>query len=738
MEKIVFYKDIIDSSLSFNEELLGRKGLSLALLTRYKLQVPPFFILTTVLFKEFISAISRDAQISTLEELKKAIISTPLPEEYTHLLTDAYRKLSGFGKAWVAVRGSISAPGYQSVSFSGQLDTFLNIRDTSEIELAIKEIYASLFNENVYEYVKKNNIQYSELSVGIIVQKMIQSEVSGIMYTFDPITLNKNNVSIEAVFGLGDVLNDGTINPDIYVVAKNSYEIVEKKIVPQEWMKVRRIGDISSLEHVQKLKISKVWQYSQKIDENLIRELASTASRIETIIDSFQIVEWTMEGGNLWILQVKSISPKLAGSQSHEVHSLNDHQIIAMDAPKKENTERLHAAMVPVPPRRLRKRPDEIQETLLFLGNPASSGIAYGKAIVISSEVIKQEGLLESLLQESDKETILVTDEFSHKLEPFFYKVGGIITNYGGINSDAAITARELNLPAIVGTRIATVFIQNGMLIKVDGSSGTVYRIDELPENTDNSESKPKKNVKKSKILAKAAKISHKQYDIPADNTPHGDSQFKLFLPKSLGQSNYFLYDESGKNEPIDQYAGVATITSNLNSVTAKRIKRLKLATQNNLYVVVEDSASLDSVMEKKRILSAHNIRRSRKVKILLEVGTFFSLLNLERLFNLSIDGFIFNIEKLNANYGSATGRIDENLLQLIETNLQKIKNSPVDVIGMIIPSEQVKSPLSKELSALLQAGCNAVFVPGGRNSLTPSAIIEFSSAAQSVILTKK
>lgn len=718
MEKILFHKDITEDLTGITEESLGRKGQSLAVLTKFKLPVPAFFIIETSLFKDFMSGISKNAKVETLSELRKAIVSTPFTREYLQLITEYYAKLSGFGKAWVSVRGSISAPKHPTVAFSGQLETFLNIRDITEIEIAIKQIYASLFNENVYEYMKQNGVSYSEISVGIIVQRMIQSEVSGIMYTFDPITLNRNNVSIEAVFGLGDVLNDGTINPDMYVVSKATSEVVEKKIVPQEWMKVRRIGDMSSLEHVQKIKISKVWQYSQKIDEPLIKELSQIAQRIETIIDPFQIVEWTMEGGSLWILQLKAVSPKLMVQETQHPREVEvAEKTTAKSTPKEKAAEQ-----------------QEASETLLFLGNPASPGTSFGKALVISAETLKQDEVLESLLSQANKDTILVTDEFSHKLEPFFYKINGIITNYGGINSDAAITARELNLPAIVGTRIATAFIQNGTLLKIDGTSGTVYKITNIPEQNKEEKSEEVGAFE----LSSSHKISMRRSTVVEKQPLAADTGVtKIFIPKSLGVSSYLFMDEGTKFESTTDYHGVAIYVKDINALLAKRIKKIKNHISGSAFVILEDNSSVESLMEKKRKLSAYNVRRSRKVKIIVEVGSFFTLLNLDKYIAANIDGFVLNIEKLSANYGSSGKSFDANLFNLIDTHIQKIKRMDLEIIGATLSSNSVQLPIQEDLVALAKAGCNALTITKGDTQLSESTIRDFSSAYQNAVFSK-
>jgi hypothetical protein len=141
--------------------------------------------------------------------------------------------------------------------------------------------------------------------------------------------------------------------------------------------------------------------------------------------------------------------------------------------------------------------------------------------------------------------------------------------------------------------------------------------------------------------------------------------------------------------------------------------------------------------MEKKRKLSAYNLRRSRKIRILLEVGSFFTLLNLERFTGLSIDGFVFNLEKLSATYGNGSGTIDDNLLLLLQSNIQKVKQQQLHMLACAIPSEMITSPLSKEIISIAKSGCNSIIVNGGKKTVSNDIMVEFSSAYQSAILTK-
>jgi|GEM_PF-2057696 len=714
--QILFSKDIRELQESFREIELGRKGLSLTLLQKFLLPVPDFFIIRTSVFKNLMAEISQNVSIGTLDELRREIIENSLPRELQKEIQTSYKRLSGFGKAWVAVRASISCPTHPEITFSGQLDTFLNVRDTSEIELAVKEIYASAFNQQVSDYLKSNSLIYSDISVGIIVQKMIQSEVSGTLYTYDPITLNRNNVSIEAVFGLGDVISDGSINPDTYLVAKQNSEVLEKRVVPQEWMKVRRIGDLSALEHIQKIKISKVWQYSQKLDEGLIKELTSIASRIETIFDPFQIIEWTMEGGRLWVLQIKTVSPKNSEPLSKSLLQQQPKRL------KKKKKFKIETAIVEEIPSQ------EMSETLLFLGNPASSGSAYGKALVISPDIAKQEDLLKNLLKECTKETILIAEEFSTVLEPFFYVVGGIITNFGGINSDAAITARELGLPAIVGTRIATVFIQNGTLLKIDGTSGTVYRVDSLPGHpfqTDISYSE-----------RKAQAITDKEYTEQPKAAPVSYSSIvKLFISDKLGKSSHLFMDTEDKFDNSQDYLSVILASTDIDTAFIKKVKKIKHLITGSLYIQITNIPTITAILEEKKKLSLRNIRRTKKTKILLTIDSFYQLLHILQYADSGVDGIILDIDLILRSYKTPDSKIDDELTEFIATQLAQIRNIPLDIIGLKIKSNEINEAFPKYIIHLSQAGCNAIIVTNGTKQLTQQDIISFSTSYNATVL---
>jgi phosphohistidine swiveling domain-containing protein len=706
----VYYKDLISGHRTYTEEELGRKGVSLAHLVANGIPVPPFFILQSDVFKDIVSTIFQDTQVSSLEDFRNKVLSIPLPPQLISQIETEYQRISGFGKVWVAVRSSIIAPLYKELSFSGLLHTYLNIRGTSDIEKAIKDLYNSLFFDRTYDYIKKHNVSYSELSTAIVVQKMVQAEVSGIMYTYDPITMDKGHVSIEAVFGLGDVLTDGNVNPDIYTVSKSTLEIVEKKIVPQDWMKVRKVGDTESLEHLQKITISKMWQYSQKLDDDLIRELTELADRIEKALGGPQVIEWVMERGTIYILQAKSIEESShaisnpLSQTTHKVTTMHDIDDFANAAAETPVTI-LSAPTQEEPPVQLPP------ETLLFSGTAASSGIAYGEAFVVpNAEAISDESLKE-LVEKITKKHIVITDEFTTTLESVFMKAGGIITNYGGVNSDAAMTARELRIPAVVGTRIATSFIQSGTPIKIDGSSGAVYRVDfipeKLPERTEYDQ-QAADHVEKS-FATQNKKIAEIPLNAMLHKSP--DTVTKVFLNDSPFSAHAYLASAKQKLVKDDCNAIMIPVLTG-DKQESLRIKRLKKNSLADIYLIISDTPSIDALLKTKRALAAQGIRRTKRVKILISIGSVYGLLNSANLADVAVDGFVYDAKALAASYMPGGTDIDSKLWNLLTENMEHIKKAKLSFLGLSLPGEYFTIPLRTELHQMLKKGINALIFP--------------------------
>ncbi|MCC7304098.1 hypothetical protein IT418_01635, partial [bacterium] len=590
---------------------------------------------------------------------------------------------------------------------------------SKEIEVAIKDIFLSFFTERSYEYLKRNGISYNEVSTAIVVQKMVQAEVSGIMYTYDPITTDQNNVSIEAVFGLGDVLTDGNINPDIYTVSKQTLEIIEKKIVPQEWMKVRKMGETESLEHLQKITISQMWQYSQKLDDSLVRELTKLADTIEKALGEPQVIEWAMERGSIYILQAKSIglttdsTLKTLHETARKITSMKDIDTFATMVDKTPITISHQAPRtetpVVLPP-----------ETLLFTGNPASSGVVYGEALLIPSASALTQESIETLKLQITKKHILVTDEFSAMLEPLFFIAGGVITNFGGANSDVGLLTREAKIPAIVGTRIATSYLQSRALLKIDGASGAIYRVDFIPEKLPEQEeklvtpSKKKKKLKKKKVRVTEIepKVEVITEDIPfvpvkdRKKIRH-DSPIKIFLQES--ENSPYVYLPLGAQVLENDYEAVMIPITDANKSEVSFSKKVKSGTDSALYVTLSDNPSFDALLQAKRTLAAQGFRRSKRTKFIVAIGTMYGLLNTKNLADLGVDGVLFDMTQLTTAYRPGAKSVDTELWKLMTETLTSVKKQKLSYIGVVLPKEYFTVPLRKELHPLFKQGITSI-----------------------------
>ena len=302
---------------AFDESIVGRKGLSVIEARDMDVPVPAFFLISTKLFNEFLYSAFDDEledllkkkEAPTPEKLRKLLTSESFSRDFEDELSQAYSRLSGFSDSWVAVRSSVAYPDRPDLTFSGIFDTKLNVRGFENLRKAIKSVYGSIFTEKLINYARTNSIDLSKLEMGIVVERMVQAEVSGITYTMDPITHDRSKMSIEAVFGLGEVIANGEITPDLYILDKKELTFDEKHISPQEWMKVRKIDNNRTKEgsSIEKINLSNSWSYRQKLEDRFLQEVAKIALILEDKKGVPQNVEWVWESGQVWVIQNKNI-----------------------------------------------------------------------------------------------------------------------------------------------------------------------------------------------------------------------------------------------------------------------------------------------------------------------------------------------------------------------------------------------------------------------------------------------
>lgn len=415
----IFFKDIDKRSLP----LVGGKGANLGEMTKAGFPVPNGFAVTVESYdiflqenqiKEKIDSILKDIDVNDSDELRKAskkvqniIKGGHIPESVKKDVVRSYKKLSGRLKRnkLVAVRSSATAEDLPGASFAGQQATYLNISGQSNLLVAVRNCWASLFTARAIFYREQNKIPHENVKISVIVQIMVQSEVSGVMFTLDPVTNNKERIVIESVWGLGELIVGGAVVPDHYEVQKETFAILSKVISDQRVQLIKK-GDKTEEREVPK-KIRDI----QKIPNEDIIELAKIGDKLQKHYYHPQDVEWAKEGKKLYIVQtrpVTTVNKKIIKEKGGDF---------------------------------------KIAETPILSGAAASPGIGTGVVKILKSpKEIKKIG----------KGDVLVAVMTSPDYVPAMKKAAAIITDEGGQTSHAAIVSRELGVPCIVGTKEAT------------------------------------------------------------------------------------------------------------------------------------------------------------------------------------------------------------------------------------------------------------------------------------------
>lgn len=505
---IFFFEDFAGKDL--NENKVGRKGLSLFHLKDMDVPVPEFFVLSGNAYTEFcLSALADDKQ-KLLEkgknpegdEILKTFLAHEFSKEIQEEILSAYTRLSGFSDAWVSVRSSVIFPANDHISFSGIFGTELNVRKFEDLKEAVKRIYASLFTDDVIAYANRLEIDLAEVKLAIVVQKMVQAEISGVAFTVDPITQDTTKLGIEAVYGLGDVISTGEVTPDSYLLNKRDLSILEKHIAPQEWMKVRTMNASHGKRgNEEKIKISSGWSHRQKLCDRDVQEISKIALIVENKARSPQNIEWVIAGGRAWVLQNKALLSenmqyKVSVSEIEPVRkTLRDLVIVFLERYQSQEMMTSQAMnnaqkMVMKSNTSIGKRLGDLitaaknkkveaqstnqmnKEDLLVSGIGASFGVVSGKVSIVDGPTGKQ----------YSKADILLIKKYSTEMESMIISCGGVIMDFGGITSDTAILCRELKIPAIVGASRASELINEGQRVKIDGNTGSIYRENEKVE----------------------------------------------------------------------------------------------------------------------------------------------------------------------------------------------------------------------------------------------------------------
>jgi len=435
-------------------QLAGGKGASLGEMFNAKFPVPQAFVVTTDAFYFYLKETKIQDSIRELlnridvdntenltkyaEEIRNIVTEAEMPEILEKEILEAYDHfnvdLDGLKDSpgalailksarepiFVSVRSSATAEDLGDASFAGQQESFINVKGNQDLIEKVKRCFASIFTARSIFYRKKKGFE-DLVGIAAIVQKMVNSDKSGVIFSKNPVK-NNDEILIEAVFGQGEGIVSGKIKPDQHILTRE-FKLVQEKISDKKLAIIRTSGGqtktIQLTPEKSKQRVLKTYE---------LKQLAEYAIKLEDHYKKPQDIEFSIEGEEIYILQARPITT----------------------LKKKEGTE----------------KEVELDGQVLTEGMAASPGVAAGVVKIIHS--------MEDLgkIKQGD---ILVTKMTNPDMVVTMQKAAGIVTSEGGVTAHAAIVSREMGIPAVVGAQDALDVLKDGDEITVDGSNGKVF-----------------------------------------------------------------------------------------------------------------------------------------------------------------------------------------------------------------------------------------------------------------------
>ena len=458
------YIVLLDSVGIDDINIVGGKNASLGemitALSKKGIRVPTGFAITTEAFETFIEYNKLKSEIisslnnldtnniNALKEIgskiRKSIYNAPFPKELQDDIISNYKKLKDKlgGNYSFAVRSSATAEDLPNASFAGQQETYLNISGTQSILDAVKKVFASLYNDRAISYRVHQGFRHEIVSISVCVQQMVRSDTgsSGVMFTLDTESGFNDVIFITSSYGLGETVVQGLVNPDEFYVHKKTLAsgknaILSRNIGSKEVKMIYAKNNSKNSTIIESVEEELRQKFS--LNDSQIAELSRYAITIEQHYKKHMDIEWALDGKNnkLYILQAR---PETVKSLEKNPYKIDRYQL-------------------------------KQKSTVLVKGRSIGQKIGSGKTKIISNI---------SQISQIQKGDVLVTDMTDPDWEPIMKKTSAIITNRGGRTCHAAIIARELGVPAVVGTGNATKLISNNSAVTVscaEGDTGYVY-----------------------------------------------------------------------------------------------------------------------------------------------------------------------------------------------------------------------------------------------------------------------
>ena len=446
-QNILWFKEIHFEDTN----LTGGKGANLGEMYNLGIPVPNGFVVTSSAYFQFVKennlkpAIQNilkvtdvddpDQLLTSSKKIRNIIRKAPINQELSISIMKAYKKLSDFGglkDVAVAVRTSATAEDSADASFAGQGDTFLNVIGETNVLNRVRDCWSSLFTPRSIFYQVKKHYDHFKIGVAVPVQKLIDSEISGICFTSNPVTNEKNQIIVETIWGLGEYIVQGVVSPDQHIIDKNNWTIISENYVEQTTQLIR-----SKDHETKEVMVPKTKQNKKKIDKTMALKIAKIGQKLHNHYGKPQDIEFAIDRGKLYIVQTRPITTIVSNQKTLDNQS------------------------------KITQKPD-------LTGEQASPGTASGVVIIINNP---------KEIDRAQKGQILVTSMTTPDFVPAMKKVNGIITDKGGQTSHAAIVSRELGVPCVVGTKIATKMFKEGDIVTINGTTGEIWKGNLIDKN---------------------------------------------------------------------------------------------------------------------------------------------------------------------------------------------------------------------------------------------------------------
>jgi len=568
-------------------KIAGGKGSNLAEIFNLGVPVPPGFVVTAQAYDYFIEKAGLDAQIKELissidyedtkqlenvaKIIRERIVNSKLPKEIEEEIIDSYDALdtsnmniesdniskilkTASEPVFVAVRSSATTEDLAEASFAGQQESFLNVKGNAQLILSVKKCIASLFTARAIYY--RNKKGFSDASLAVVVQRMIDSDKSGVIFSKNPSYKDDENVVMEAVFGLGEGIVLGTITPDKYIISPE-LEILKKDISEKKVAITRDSGGNQIT-----VKLTPEKSSSQVLKDHEIKRLADFALKIEKHYGKPQDLEFAIENNEIFIVQTRPITTIQGRIEKGKEEKISGKEILK--------------------------------------GLAASPGIASGPV-----KIIKRMEDLEKI-KTGD---VLVTKMTNPDMVVTMQKSCAIVTDEGGLTAHAAIVSREMGIPCVVGTQEATNTLKEGEIVTVDGFNGKVYQ--GKTAETVQKEVKPIQSKTKTKLKVivdlphfaeRASKTGLKQV---------GLTRIEGIIAESGKHPNYFLKQNKIKDYEEIVYKGVEGI--------AKYFDEIWVRTSDIRTDEFQNLEGAPKEIEANPMLGMHGIRFGLKYPKILE-----------------------------------------------------------------------------------------------------------------------